>query len=96
MLNPGTWTDRNKASSLLEAHLKVSNRDLIAKLRLHALDSLCEMALWDMEDSDAYREALAQIAGISEQERKALAVSELISAAKHSKSVDYSGFEKLQ
>ncbi len=49
-----------------------------------------------MDDANVYGEALAQIAGDPETKRKALAVSELISAAKNSGSANYRGPEHLK
>jgi hypothetical protein len=89
MLNSGSWTDRNKATSLLEStglletSLKNNDSALISILRTHCLDSLCEMACWDTADNaELYRSILARIAGIPDTQRQKLPVSELLSAAK--------------
>jgi len=46
MLSSRSWTDRNKASALLEALTRSRDPELLRNLRAHALDPLVEMAGW--------------------------------------------------
>jgi hypothetical protein len=74
MLNSATWTDRNKAASLLMQLTAARNTDLLAKLRASALDSLIEMARW-REAGHAYfaRMVLGRVAGLPEDRLQGLA-----------------------
>jgi len=49
MMNSGIWTDRNKASFVLQALTESRDPKLLARLRAEALDSLVEMARWKDE-----------------------------------------------
>jgi hypothetical protein len=74
MLNSGTWTDRNKGTSLLMELTAKRDPDLLAKILPVALDSLTEMASW-RRPSHAFfaRMVLGRIAGIPEDRLKELA-----------------------
>ncbi|HJQ30645.1 MAG TPA: hypothetical protein VJ866_00620 [Pyrinomonadaceae bacterium] len=66
MLNSGTWTDRNKASSLLDALSRWREPRLLAALRASALQSLVEMARWRSGHGFPARMLLGRMAGIEE------------------------------
>jgi hypothetical protein len=74
MLNSGTWTDRNKATSLLMQLTARRDADLIVKIRSVALDSLIELTSW-RRPSHAFfaRMVLGRVAGIPEDRLKELA-----------------------
>ncbi len=74
ILNSGTWTDRNKGTSLLMQLTAGRNSDLLAKIRSIALDSLIEMASW-RDPSHAYfaRIVLGRVAGLPEDRLEKLA-----------------------
>lgn len=67
MLNSGRWSDRNKAAALLDGLTGRRNTQLLAGLRLQALDSLLEMAAW-RRPSHAFfvRRILGRVAGLPE------------------------------
>ena len=67
MLNSGTWTDRNKAASLLQALTSTRDPKLLAQIRAGALESLIEMASW-RRPGHAYaaRMVLGRIRGMPE------------------------------
>jgi hypothetical protein len=68
MLSSATWTDRNKASFLLQALTRERNPLLLAELHTRALDSLMEMAKWrDLGHAVPARILLGRIAGIPEE-----------------------------
>ena len=87
MLNSGTWTDRNKAASLLMQLTTARNPELLAKLRATVLDSLIEMASW-RRPSHAFfaRMVLGRVAGLPEDRLNELAwngpVDALVKAAR--------------
>lgn len=74
MLRSGTWTDRNKGTSLIEQLTATRNADLLAKIRSVAVDSLIEMASW-RRPSHAYfaRMVLGRVAGLPDDNLKRLA-----------------------
>ena len=74
MLNSGTWSDRNKASSLLMEMTAARDSDLLGKIRSTALNSLTEMASW-LRPGHAFfaRMVLGRVAGIPEDRLKDLA-----------------------
>ena len=74
MLRSGTWSDRNKGTSMLEQLTATRNADLLVKIRSVALDSLIEMASW-RRPSHAYfaRMVLGRVAGLPEDHLKRLA-----------------------
>ncbi|MEJ7608131.1 MAG: hypothetical protein WKF37_18165 [Bryobacteraceae bacterium] len=74
MLNSGTWTDRNKGTSILMELTAGRNLDLLVKIRSVALDSLIEMASW-RRPSHAFfaRMVLGRVAGLPEDRLKELA-----------------------
>ncbi len=74
MLNAGTWTDRNKATSLLMQLTTGRKSDLLVKIRSAALESLIEMASW-RRPSHAFfaRMVLGRVAGLPEDRLKELA-----------------------
>lgn len=74
MLNSGTWTDRNKGTSLLMELTAGRDSDLLVKIRSVALDSLTEMASW-RRPSHAFfaRMVLGRVGGIPEDRLKELA-----------------------
>jgi hypothetical protein len=68
MIRSGIWTDRNKASFLLEAVTRARDPKLLEELRAKSLDALVEMARWrDLGHALEARIILARIAGISEE-----------------------------
>lgn len=84
MLNSGVWTDRNKASFLVETLTQSRNPRLLAELRVRALASLIEMARWDNGHAVPARIILGRIAGIDEAKLQNLAWTDadaIISAA---------------
>jgi hypothetical protein len=87
MLGSGTWTDHNKAVSLLEPMSMGRDPKLLAKIREQALEPLIEMALWS-EAGHAYsaRVVLGRIGGIPEEKLKLMAffgpVDEIVAAAR--------------
>ena len=67
MLYSRSWTDRNKASLLLEALTRKRDPRLLRSLRAEALDALLEMARWrNAGHAYAPRLILGRIAGIEE------------------------------
>jgi hypothetical protein len=67
MIRSGVWTDRNKASFVLEVLTRARDPKLLAELRAKALDALVEMARWrDIRHAVMARIILARIAGIPE------------------------------
>ena len=74
MLNPGTWTDRNKGNSLSVGLTAARDPELLAKIRSIAMGSLIEMASW-RSPSHAFfaRMVLGRIAGIPGDRLKPLA-----------------------
>ena len=74
MLSSGIWTDRNKSAMVLQALTAKRTAAVLAKLKVDALDSLIEMALWH-EASHAYfaRMVLGRVAGVPEERLRELA-----------------------
>lgn len=68
MIRSGTWTDRNKSSSVLWPLTQSRDPKLLARLKSQAGDALLEMARW-RTNGWAYwpRVILARIAGIPEE-----------------------------
>jgi hypothetical protein len=67
MVCSGIWTDRNKASFLLNNLTRTRDKKLLAQLRAEALDALIEMAEWrDTGHALMARIVLGRIAGIPE------------------------------
>jgi hypothetical protein len=67
MVCSGIWTDRNKASFLLNALTRTRDPKLLAQLRAEALDALIEMAEWrDTGHALTARIVLGRLAGIPE------------------------------
>jgi hypothetical protein len=75
MLNSGTWTDRNKASSLLDALTQWRQPSLLKALRARAFQSLVEMARWRSGHASPARMMLGRMAGIEETRLSRLASS---------------------
>lgn len=75
MLNSGKWTDRNKASALLDALSSWRPPGLLAALRARALESLLEMARWRAPHALYPRVLLGRIAGIEETRLQKMAKS---------------------
>ena len=69
LLSSGLWTDRNKGGFLLDALSKNRDPRLLSQLRSRALESLIEMARWQVP-GHAYtaRILLGRMAGIEETE----------------------------
>ena len=68
MLYSRSWTDRNKASLLLEALTRGRDAKLLAELRGQAREPLIEMARWrDAGHANAARLILGRCAGIEEK-----------------------------
>lgn len=68
MLSSATWTDRNKASFLLQTVTRDTNPVLLAKLQARAMDGLMEMAKWrDLGHAVPARILLGRIASIPEE-----------------------------
>lgn len=74
MLNSGSWTDRNKAASLLEQLTASRDAGLLGRIRAVALASLIEMATW-RRPGHAYtaRMVLGRIRGLPEGRLRDLA-----------------------
>jgi hypothetical protein len=67
LLLSGTWTDLNKASSLLDSMTRSRNAKILAQLRSReVLDRLIEMARWRTGHGAPARYILGRIAGIDE------------------------------
>jgi hypothetical protein len=78
MIRSGTWTDRNKASSVLWPLTQSRDPKLLARLKSEASDALLEMARWRTNGwAYAPRVILARIAGIPEERIDQLAESPL-------------------
>jgi hypothetical protein len=68
MIRSGTWTDRNKSSSVLWPLTQSRDPKLLARLKSQATDALLEMARWRTFGwAYAPRVILARIAGIPEE-----------------------------
>ena len=68
MIRSGTWTDRNKSSSVLWPLTQSRDPKLLARLKSQASDALLEMARWRTNGwAYAPRVILARIAGIPEE-----------------------------
>jgi hypothetical protein len=68
LLLSGTWTDLNKASSLLSYMTQGRSPELLAQLRRRAvLDRLIEIARWHTGHVEAARYILGRIARIDEE-----------------------------
>jgi hypothetical protein len=64
----GTWTDRNKASMVLEPMTKSRNLELLARIKAEAWDALMEMARWHTSAwAGAPRMTLLRISGLPEE-----------------------------
>lgn len=68
MMNSGIWTDRNKASSVLEPMSRSREPQVLEQIRTGVLDSLIEMARWKTNHAIFARYILARVAGISEDQ----------------------------
>jgi hypothetical protein len=66
MLNSGTWTDRNKGSSILLTLSKSREPKLLAQLRARAMPGLIEIARWDRGHAMSLS-ILGRIAGMDEK-----------------------------
>ena len=67
MIHSGTWTDRNKSSSVLGYLTRSRDPKLLARLKSEAWDALLEMARWTADGwSIDARMILARIAGLPE------------------------------
>jgi hypothetical protein len=66
MMSSGIWTDRNKASFVLEPMTRGRDAKLLALLRAQALEPLIEMARWRDGHQYPARHMLARIAGVPE------------------------------
>lgn len=90
LLSSGSWTDRNKASLLLETLTRTRNPKLLAALRRQALAPLIEMAHWDLGHGSPAQMILGRIAGIPEADLQKMIstgqVDAIIRAAKAAKS----------
>jgi hypothetical protein len=75
MMSSGIWTDRNKASFVLEPMTRGRYSKLLAALRAQALEPLIEMARWrDTGHALTARQILARIAGVPEARVNEIAV----------------------
>ena len=88
MLNSGIWEDRNKAGQLLMVLTASRSPQLLAGLRMQALQSLIEMARWkDEGHAYAHRAMLGRIAGFDEAHIEQLIqsgkVEEIVAAAEN-------------
>jgi hypothetical protein len=64
----GTWTDVNKASSLLSVLTQARSADLLEKLRRkEVLERLIEIARWRTSHANAARSILGRLGGIDEE-----------------------------
>ena len=64
MLFSGRWTDRNKASWLLERVTEKGNADVLAMLRQQAMEPLIEGASWDEGHAFAFKALLSRCLGM--------------------------------
>ena len=64
MLFSGRWTDRNKASGLLERVTEKGNADVLTVLRHEAMEPLIEGASWDAGHSFAFKALLSRCLGL--------------------------------
>ena len=69
MLNSLNWTDRNKGLMVLNSLSRARNADLLAALRMRALNSLIEMRAWkNLGHAEAACRILVRILGLPEQD----------------------------
>jgi len=81
MLNSGTWSDRNKATLLMECVTRSRDAAVLRKLRAGAADSLIEMARWrSMGHAFSARVLLGRIAGIEEDPLREMAAAGKVDA----------------
>lgn len=74
LLASGVWTDRNKASGLIEALTKDRDPKVLEQLRSKALAPLLETARWQSRDhAFAARMIIGRIAGLEEDRLTELA-----------------------
>jgi hypothetical protein len=67
MIGSGVWTDRNKASFVLEALARRRDQRLVAQMKSQAWESLMEMARWrDTGHASVARMILGRIVGMPE------------------------------
>jgi hypothetical protein len=82
LLSSGTWTDRNKASIMLERLTRSRDRQLLDLLRAEALDSLVEMARWRSPGHAwAAKMILGRMVGVEEQDLDKTDTERVIGAA---------------
>lgn len=82
LLSSGTWTDRNRASILMDGLTRSRGRQLLDQLRAEALDSLVEMARWhNPGHAWAARAILGRMVGVEEQELQKTDPERIIAAA---------------
>jgi hypothetical protein len=68
MLQSLTWTDRNKATMVLDSLTAAHDAETLRRLRERALPALIEMSRWkDVHASDSFT-LLGRVAGLSEEE----------------------------
>ena len=69
MLNSGVWSDRNKASWVLDSLTATHDQKLLTRLRTEAIDPVIEMARWTSRaHAGAGITLFARISGVPEQE----------------------------
>ena len=69
LVRSGTWTDRNKASSVLEPMTKSRNPEILGRIKLDAWDALMEMARWHTTGwASGPRMILGRVAGLPEDQ----------------------------
>jgi hypothetical protein len=79
LLLSGTWTDLNKASSLLDPLTKSRNAKVLAQLQKREVrERLIEMARWRVGHAEPARYILGRIAGIDESRLKQLVASKQV------------------
>ena len=66
LMNSRVWTDRNKASMLLEEVSRSRDKSILARMRAKDLDSLIEMARWKAPHRQPAVMILGRIAGVDE------------------------------
>jgi hypothetical protein len=66
LLNSTSWTDRNKASALVEVVSRARDPQVASRIRARAMDALIDMAEWKSPHREPALWILSRISGMEE------------------------------